>query len=167
MNEITNSKKPIFNDPKVAEIFFSYPQKIREKLLFLRALVFKTTKETSGAGTLEETLKWGEPAYITVNPKSETTIRINQTRANPEKYALFVNCRTNLINRYKQKFENQLIYDGSRGLMLHVDEKLPADKIKYCITLALIYFMNDIIPQGKPWIWSRSYGSRSAASRGV
>jgi hypothetical protein len=49
---------------EVAEVFKRYPQHIRQKLLFLRQLVLDTASETEGVGIVEETLKWGEPSYV-------------------------------------------------------------------------------------------------------
>jgi hypothetical protein len=36
-------------------------------MLALRASVLKTAVQTPGVGDIEESLKWGEPAYVTVN----------------------------------------------------------------------------------------------------
>ena len=43
--------------PAVREKFQSYPDPFRERLLFLRQLVFDTASNTDGIGKLEETLK--------------------------------------------------------------------------------------------------------------
>lgn len=55
------------SNPKDNEIFASYPDNVRDKMLFLRALVIKTAEETVGINELEETLKWGEPSFVTKN----------------------------------------------------------------------------------------------------
>lgn len=52
-------------DPKVNDKFNNYPELIREKMQFLRELVIETAGETHGVDVLEETLKWGEPSFIT------------------------------------------------------------------------------------------------------
>lgn len=52
---------------KVDEVFANYPEHIREKLQFLRELVIDTAAETEGIYELEETLKWGEPSFVTKN----------------------------------------------------------------------------------------------------
>ena len=65
MDEIEN--------PEVAEVFNMYPKRMRQKLMLLRQLVLDTASETEGIITLEETLKWGEPSYVT---KGGSTIRM-------------------------------------------------------------------------------------------
>jgi hypothetical protein len=52
------------SNPKVAQVFAQYPRKMKQKLLFLRSLIFSIAAETEKVGLLEETLKWGEPAYL-------------------------------------------------------------------------------------------------------
>ena len=52
-------------NPQVAAVFNNYPENMRKKLMFLRELIFDTAAATEGVGKLEETLKWGEPSYLT------------------------------------------------------------------------------------------------------
>ena len=56
--------KPIQN-PAVAAKFQSYPLSMRTKLMALRELILETAADTAEVGEIEETLKWGEPAYLT------------------------------------------------------------------------------------------------------
>ena len=65
-----------FSSPRVAQVFDSYPPALRTRLLALRALIFEVAASTPGVGELEETLKWGEPAYLTTQSKSGSTVRI-------------------------------------------------------------------------------------------
>jgi len=52
-------------NPQVAGIFNAYPEKMRENLMLMRLLIFDTASETEDVGKLEETLKWGQPYYLT------------------------------------------------------------------------------------------------------
>ncbi len=61
-----------FTSIEVKEVFNAYPDNIREKMMFLRQLVLDTVKEIDSIKNIEETLKWGEPSYLT---KSGSTIR--------------------------------------------------------------------------------------------
>jgi len=67
---------------------------VRQRLLALRWLILDTAAATAGVGRIEEALKWGQPSYLTTNPKSGSTIRIDQVP--PGGYALYVHCQTNL-----------------------------------------------------------------------
>lgn len=52
-----------FESAAVAAAFEAYPAKVRQKLLFLRTLIFDTAARTDGVGAIEEVLRWGVPAY--------------------------------------------------------------------------------------------------------
>ena len=73
---------------EVAEVFNKYPKHMRQKVMLLRQLVLDTASETEGISTLEETLKWGEPSYVT---KSGSTMRISWKESKPDQYALCFN----------------------------------------------------------------------------
>jgi hypothetical protein len=64
---------PNFDRMDVAEVFEAVPHGPRSRLLRLRALIFDTATRLPEVGELEETLKWGEPSYLTKN-KSGTTL---------------------------------------------------------------------------------------------
>jgi hypothetical protein len=66
-----------FTTPAVAAHFQSYPVTVRKKMFALRELIFSVAAETEGIGELEETLKWGEPAYLTAQAKSGSSVRID------------------------------------------------------------------------------------------
>jgi hypothetical protein len=72
-----------FENAAVARVFAAYPPEVRWKLGALRELIFATAAATEGVGTLEETLRWGEPAYVTSQTKSGSTIRIDWKPSDP------------------------------------------------------------------------------------
>src|ERR1700758_5615038 len=83
--------------PKGADALFNrYPAPVKAKLLALRRLIFDTAKATKGVGTLQETLKWGQPSYLTPETKSGSTIRIDQVKAKAGQVAIYFHCQTNL-----------------------------------------------------------------------
>lgn len=53
----------------------------------MRALLFEIAAATDGVGEIEETPKWGEPAYVTKN-KSGSTVRMDWKQKAPDHYAL-------------------------------------------------------------------------------
>ena len=54
-----------FADKNVAEVFRRYPAELRARLMALRELIFDVAAGTEGVGPLRETLKWGQPSYLT------------------------------------------------------------------------------------------------------
>lgn len=128
-----------FQDPAVKKVFDAYPPSMRKKMLALRTLIFDVAAATEGVGKLQETLKWGEPAYVTAETKSGTTIRIDSKPANPTQYAIYFHCQTNLVETFRKKFAGQLQFDGNRAIILDEEEEAPLDKLAWCIEAALMY----------------------------
>ena len=55
----------INTNPEVDLIFNNYPDFVRGKMLNLRDLIIKTARELEEITHIEETLKWGEPSFLT------------------------------------------------------------------------------------------------------
>ncbi len=108
----------------------------------LRQLVFDTAAKIDGVGNLEETLKWGQPSYLTTESKSGSTIRIDQIKSTPDQYAMYVHCQTSLVTTYRDLFPGLLNFEGNRGVKFSQDENLPEDVLVHCIGLALTYHLN-------------------------
>ncbi len=62
-----------FSSAGVAAKFQSYPDRVRVKLLHLRELIFAVALDTPEIFDVEETLKWGEPSYLS---RSGSTVRV-------------------------------------------------------------------------------------------
>ena len=87
--------------PAIEAIFEAYPQPVKSRLLALRRLIFDTADTTEGVGALEETLKWGQPSYLTTESKSGSTIRIDQVKAEAGRYAVYFHCQTDLVETFR------------------------------------------------------------------
>lgn len=133
----------IVNNPDVAEVFRNYPAPIREKMFFLRKLVIDTASETEGVGTLEETLKWGEPAYLT---KTGSTIRMDWKKSSPQQYALYFHCKTRLVDTFKEIYGDSLRFEGNRAIVFNDSDKIPVNELKHCISLSLTYHLVKHLP---------------------
>jgi hypothetical protein len=128
-----------FADAAVKAHFDSYPPHVRKKMLALRELIFVTASETEGVGELYETLKWGEPAYVTAQSKSGSTLRIDWKTKSPEQYALYFNCQTTLVEHFRMAFQNDFTFEGNRALVLRLDQRVPTQSLAACIEAALVY----------------------------
>lgn len=129
------------NDPQVAAVFETYPQQMREKLMFLRQLIFETAAATKGVGELEETLKWGEPSYLTPQTKSGSTVRIAWKKSTEKQYAMYFKCTTNLVATFKEKYATEFKYGGNRSIIFDEDDEIPVKELSDCISLALTYHL--------------------------
>ena len=135
-----SNQRPAPSDPKVAAAFSSYPNRLREKLLALRRLILDTAKATHGVGALEETLKWGQVSYLTSESKSGSTIRIDRVKSEPDRYAIYFHCQTNLVATFRELYP-ELSYGGNRCILLDATAELPKDALRHCVGLALTYHL--------------------------
>jgi hypothetical protein len=124
---------------EVAKVFRAFPPKLRSKLISLRQLILKTAAKTEGAGALEETLKWGQPSYLTTETKGGSTIRIDRIKAGEEKYAVYFNCQTGLVSTFRELYPKKFEYEGSRAIVLDANRKPDEKALAHCIALALTY----------------------------
>lgn len=130
---------PPFKDPDVAASFAGFPQPARRGLLTLRGLIFETAATTPGVGALQEALKWGQPAYLTPETKSGSTIRLGLTKRGG--FALYVHCRTSIISDFRSLFPDDFVYEGNRALLFEEGEALPIEKLQLLIRTALTYHL--------------------------
>tara|TARA_R110002020_G_scaffold80867_1_gene201422 strand:+ start:850 stop:1251 length:402 start_codon:yes stop_codon:yes gene_type:complete len=122
--------------PAIADIFARYPDTTREALLQLRRLILETAAQLPGVGALEETLKWGQVSYLTSQSGSGTTIRIDHDRPSG-RAALYVNCKTDLVSRYRTLYPDRFSYQGDRAVVLPPDAE--QDALRHMVALALTY----------------------------
>lgn len=131
------SRKRPFADPAVRAAFEAYPRAARGDLLDLRALIFEAAAEIDTIGSLVETLRWRQPAYLPARSRVGTTIRIDAL--DDGCYALFVHCQTTLAARFRQAYPDLFRIDGKRAVLFVPGAKLPRDALKHCIQMALTY----------------------------
>jgi hypothetical protein len=118
-------------------------------LLALRQLILETAKATNGVGAIEETLKWGQVSYLTSDSKSGSTIRIDQVKSEPDRYAIYFHCQTGLVETFRQIYP-ELTYGGNRCVLLNAREAPPREALSHCVALALTYHLNKRAGRANP-----------------
>lgn len=126
----------LITNPKVSEVLDRYPKKIQSKLGQLRKLILDTASEIDGLNVLEETLKWGEPSYLT---KHGSTIRIDWKEKNPAQYAMYFKCTSRLVPTFREIYKDQFQFEGNRAIVFNFQDHIPKKELKHCIALALTY----------------------------
>lgn len=124
--------------PEVADAFAAFPAGARAQLEALRALIFETA-ETEAVGPLTETLKWGEPAYLTEATRTGSTLRLGTAKGAPDTCAIFVNCQTSLADQFRDIFGDVLDIQDHRAVLIPADAPLDRNVIGACIAMALTY----------------------------
>ncbi|MDR6662639.1 hypothetical protein J2W51_005229 [Tardiphaga robiniae] len=103
----------------------------------LRQLIFETAAGIEGVGPLDETLKWNQPSYLTTATGSGSTIRIDRIK-DTNRYAIYFNCNTNLVETFRSLYPESLNYGGNRSIILGLDDP-PEIALRHCVGLALTY----------------------------
>lgn len=128
-----------FKNSEVAAVFKNYPLAVRTKLMLLRQLIFDTAAATAGVGELEETLKWGQPSYLTTLSKSGSMIRLDRIKTGDGDYALYFHCQTTLVDTFKEMYRGKFKFAGNRSIVFNAGDKIPLKELRHCISLALTY----------------------------
>ena len=134
-----------FSSDDVRSVFAAYPAAVRGKLMSLRELVFDTAARTDGVGRLTETLKWGQPSYLTEETGSGTTVRIDRLKATGG-YAVYFHCRSGLLDQFRELYPDTFHYEGKRAIVFAAGDRLPAQALRHCLALAFTHHARKKLP---------------------
>ena len=137
-------KLKVHTNPKVKIKFQSYPKEIVPKMEYLRNLIIDAANDIDGLEELEETLKWGEPSYLV---KKGSTIRIDWKSKAPNQYAMYFKCTSKLVPTFKEVYVDLFTYEKNRAILFDLEDKIPRNELKECISLALKYHSIKILPR--------------------
>ncbi len=126
-----------FESDAVRSAFDAFPAEARQPLLQIRDLIFEVAAETPGVGPIEETLKWGQPAYLTPETRSGTTIRLGVPKSGG--YAVFTHCQSRVIPEFRSLFGDEFTYDGNRAVTFGPEDTVDLEKLRWLIRGALAY----------------------------
>jgi Domain of unknown function (DU1801) len=145
---MTRKPTPAIRDANVKAVFAACPRPVRERLMALRRLIFDTAAATPGVGTVEETLKWGQPSYLTPKTRSGSTIRIDRVKDTPGHVAMYFNCNSKLVPTFVELYPGIFNSDGKRVLFFDEADALFGKRtasqeapLRHCIALALTHHL--------------------------
>ena len=122
-------------DRAIKEKFESYPLEARKRLKEIRRIIFEIAAEEN-LGAITESLKWSEPSY---SSEIGSPVRIGWRSKYPNQVSVFVNCKTVLIETYKEVYRDTFKYVGNREIVLSLSGPMPVKELKGCISMALQY----------------------------
>jgi hypothetical protein len=123
-------------DPRVNDVFKNYPKAVKQQMLQLRDMVLSTAAEIESVENLEETLKWGEPSYIT---KYGSTLRMDWKEKTPEQFAMYFKCTSKLVPTFRIIYKDKFNFEKDRAIVFKLNEEIPETQLKHCIAMALTY----------------------------
>ncbi|PCI88384.1 MAG: hypothetical protein COB24_02480 [Hyphomicrobiales bacterium] len=128
-------------DDAVNNKFATYPDEARAALLDIRGGIFELADEHGLV--IEETLKWGQLSYLT---KTGSTIRIDHSSQHPDQIKIFFNCKTRLVETFKEIYGDLFDYESNRVVMLKISAQFPKDELRRCLLTALKYHQLKQLP---------------------
>jgi hypothetical protein len=119
----------------VSQKYATYPDNVKILLMKIRDLVFAVA-QAENLGRIEETLKWGEPSYLA---KGGSALRIDWKPKFPNQIFVYFNCKTKLVETFKEVFGNFFHYEGNRAIVFDISQEIPLAELKLCILASLKY----------------------------
>ncbi|MEP5760732.1 MAG: DUF1801 domain-containing protein [Litoreibacter sp.] len=128
-----------FHSSAVADKFETFPEDARVGLLTLRELIFDVAAAHPEVGPIEETLKWGQPSYLTPKTKSGSTIRLGAPKTGG--FGIYTHCQTTIMSDFQHLFPSDFSYEGNRAVHFAPDAIVDKDKLRLLIASALTYHL--------------------------
>ncbi|WP_061960691.1 DUF1801 domain-containing protein [Demequina flava] len=137
--EQPDSTAPVPPVPAAIEaVIADYSDDVRARILELRELVWHVAATDPGVGELHETLKWGQPSYLTTSPRTGTTVRIDRVKGSND-VAIFTHCQTSLVGECRAEHGEVFDYDGTRAVIVRAPEPVPEAELRDHVAEALLY----------------------------
>ena len=111
----------------------------REGLVRLRKLIFARAAELPCIGRVDEALRWGQPAYLTPDTGAACSLRIGMAPGGD--FALFVHCKTGLIQNFAQGPGAGMRVQGTRAVLFSTATDIAAPAVSMLIGQALTYHL--------------------------
>ena len=130
-----------FGNVAVARAFAAFPDEAQKTAFALRDLIFEVAGQTPQAGPIEETLRWGQPAYLTPQTKSGSTLRIGLMKTG--EVAIFAHCATTIISTYAATFPDMDRIEGNRAVVFPSVDDIVPERLRLLIRHGLTYHLAD------------------------
>ena len=124
----------------VAQVFDQFSPADRSVLLAARALILRVASRDGRIGGVEETLKWGEPAYVPRAKNTGSTVRLGVEKITGSP-ALFFNCKTTLVEEMREHFGADLSFSKNRAVLLDAKGRANEDALEFGVASALTYHL--------------------------
>ncbi|WP_299768522.1 hypothetical protein [uncultured Tateyamaria sp.] len=116
----------------------NWPDEAQTHFLRLRSIVHDVAT-SADIGPLDESLKWGQPAWRPKRPRVGSTLRVDWSPTTPNRLMAFVDCKTDLAAQMDNRFPQQFHNDGRRALGFDLDAPLDEDAVWQLAHITLTY----------------------------
>lgn len=109
-----------FESSSVEELFLSYPDGVRQRLLALRELIFEAAERIGVDGQLQECICWGEPSYLC---KDGSAVRMNWKSKDAKNYRMLFHRQTTLVETFRLRYASTFHFEGNRAIRFSLEEE--------------------------------------------
>ncbi|RYH00574.1 MAG: DUF1801 domain-containing protein [Alphaproteobacteria bacterium] len=127
--------------PDVRAAFEAFPPEVRHRLAEIRAIILDVAAGDDRIGAITERLKWGEPAYLTAETGSGSTVRLGRPRGRPDCAAVYFICHTPLVEAFRARFGALFEYEANRAVLLPVSGEVALVPLEMMLSAALTYHL--------------------------
>ena len=135
---MTDTASEVVMPPKVRAAYKAMPARLRPCFDALRRLIFAVAADDLRVGDIEESLKWGEPAYRPRNGAG-SSVRLAVPKGHEHRCGVFFICNTGLVDSFRAEFP-ALDCLGNRAVLVDPEKQLP-DALGLCLHRALSYHL--------------------------
>jgi len=118
----------------------AWPAPAQSTLWTCRTLFHQIAAE-NGLGPLDESLKWGQPAWRPTKPRTGSTLRMGWSPGMPDRLSFFVDCKTDLAARMRDIYPDFSDNDGQRQLTVTLDAPLPEQALSHLAEMTFTYHL--------------------------
>ena len=127
--------------PDVLTCLRSWPEEARDAFQTCRT-TFHDVAEEAQLGALDESLKWGQPAWRPRRPRTGTTLRMSWDPATPGYLQVFVGCKTDLAARMQHLYPDLPVNDGRRQMAVDLAAPLPGQALRHLAEMTFAYHLD-------------------------
>lgn len=125
-------------DAAVQAAFAAMSKRAGNVLLQVRERILAQSAANAAIGPVTETLKWGQPSYLTDQTKAGSTLRLGATKKDKEP-AIFVHCQSGLAEEIRDLYGHTLSVPDKRHIVLPDTIEDHTDALDHIIALILTY----------------------------
>lgn len=116
-----------------------WPASVQSHFHTIRATILSAAADTPVVGPITETLKWGQPSWLTEVSRSGTTIRVAWSDRRPDQIGIYVHCQTTLVATMRDLYPDAFTFEGNRALLSPLSAPLPSEPLDHFIRMAQSY----------------------------
>ena len=129
-------KTTILRDKSFESKLDTYKPNVKPSITKLIKLIEEVAEKEPSINKLEQTLKWGEPSFIT---SKGSTLRLDWKEKSPEIVSLYFKCTSLLVPTFKTVYGPKFNYENNRAIQLKLNDNWPEEELKVCIKATLLY----------------------------